>query len=335
MKQKIWLLVLVFVFAAVVAPADEIYIPNNKVQGGGNVIPFGGVWPASSNPKGEFTYQWWIPAASLGGKVGRIRAIAALPRQTATHSAVKAEVKISHNTLANYSTTFAQNLPSPVTLHPEGPWTWNAVKNTWSPFPLPATAGFVYNGTDNLTIQIRLYDSSVTGAPYVDCWDERLSNNASRIYLYNTGAYTATSGRATTNLGLKLRLTLDVVSISGSGAARPGGTVTLSLFSPADPGLPYQTGTSLGKGPIPIGSRKLNLSPDDLLLVSVQGFLPMIFKNYNGLLDAAGKATAQIVIPNLPALVGVRLHSAFLTIKAGAPQNIASISGTYSFTISS
>lgn len=335
MKHRIWLLALVFVVTAAPAPADDIFIPNNKVQGGGNVIPFGGVWPSSSNPLGEFTYQWWIPAASMGGKVGRITAIAALPRQTATHSAVKAELKMSHNTLSTYSTIFAQNLPTPVTLHPEGPWTWNAVKDTWSLLPLPASAGFVYNGTDNLTIQVRFYDSKVVGAPYVDCWDERLSSSASRIYLYGSGAYNATSSRSTTNLGLKLRLTLVAVSLTGSGAARPGGTVTLSLFSPADPGLPYQVGTSLGTGPIPIGTRNLNLSLDNLLLVTVRGVLPMVFKNYAGLLDTSGKAAALIVIPNIPALVGVRLHSAFLTLKAGAPQNIASISGNYSFTISS
>jgi len=92
-------------------------------------------------------------------------------------------------------------------------------------------------------------------------------------------------------------------------------------------------GSSLGGGPIPIDTRLLNLSLDALLDASVNGYLPMIFQNYAGILDANGKATAKINIPNLPGIKGIRIYSAFLTLKPGAPSNIQSISNSFIFTI--
>jgi len=40
-----------------------------------------------------------------------------------------------------------------------------------------------------------------------------------------------------------------------------------------------------------------------------------------------------MMIPNIPALVGVSLHSAFVTIKVGEPFNLKTISDTFSFKI--
>jgi len=128
---------------------------------------------------------------------------------------------------------------------------------------------------------------------------------------------------------------VSVVSIFASGKPNPGGTVTLNLSAPADGGLPYQIGSSLGTGPIPIDTRQLGLSLDALLDVTVNGYLPMVFKNYAGFLDAHGKGTGSIDIPNLPALVGVKFFSAFVTIDAKAPSSIKSISPTETIAITS
>ncbi len=123
------------------------------------------------------------------------------------------------------------------------------------------------------------------------------------------------------------------VRIVGSGSGAPGTSIMLSLLAAADAGLTYQVGSSLGGGPIPIGNRLLGLSLDAILDASVNGYLPMIFQNYTGVLDASGKGTARINIPNLPGLKGVRLHTAFLTLKLGAPLGIESISNTFVFTV--
>jgi hypothetical protein len=122
-------------------------------------------------------------------------------------------------------------------------------------------------------------------------------------------------------------------SIIGVGTGGIGTTQTLYLLSAQEPGFPYQLGSSLGSGPIPIGNRQLGLTVDDMLVVSVGGFLPMIFDGYAGVLDYSGKGTARLNIPNVAALKGIKIHSAFVTLQASAPSGVSTISSTYSFDI--
>ena len=68
-------------------------------------------------------------------------------------------------------------------------------------------------------------------------------------------------------------------------------------------------------------------------MASVGSSLPFIFQNYAGVLSKSGTAQAQLNLPNIPALMGVRLHNAFITLKASAPSGVASISPTAFFTI--
>ena len=75
------------------------------------------------------------------------------------------------------------------------------------------------------------------------------------------------------------------------------------------------------------------MSPDDLLAVTINNYLPMIFSGYRGLIGTNGQAKAANNIPNFPILKGVRLHTAFVTVSPSAPSGIKSISNTFSFTI--
>ncbi|MBN2490125.1 MAG: hypothetical protein JXQ29_04680 [Planctomycetes bacterium] len=122
-------------------------------------------------------------------------------------------------------------------------------------------------------------------------------------------------------------------TITGSGTGAPGTTLTFLLSAAADGGLPYQLGSSLGNGPIPIDARKLELSVDSLLTLSVLGLAPAVFQNYAGVLDAQGAGKAALHIPNLPALKGIRIYTAFVTLLGTAPSGVASISNTFLFTI--
>ena len=122
-------------------------------------------------------------------------------------------------------------------------------------------------------------------------------------------------------------------TVTVSGLPCIGGTVSLGLSAPGDAGRPYQVGSSLGSGPIWIGSRALGLSPDGLLQVAVSGHWPAIFRGYRGILGPAGNAVAAIRIPTFPVLVGSGIHSAFLTLNPGAPQCVQSISNAASFMI--
>ena len=127
----------------------------------------------------------------------------------------------------------------------------------------------------------------------------------------------------------KVALTL----LQGSGSPRPGSTVNLTLTSTDAPAIPFQLGSSLGTGPISIDQRKLYLSSDDLLVVTIYALWPSIFKDYRGVMNNKGQAMAAINIPNIPALIGLRINSAFVTLDPVEPSGIKSISDTFSFTI--
>jgi len=118
-----------------------------------------------------------------------------------------------------------------------------------------------------------------------------------------------------------------------SGTGRVGSSINLVLNATAGASLLYQVGSSLGAGPIPIDTRRIDLSPDWLLTVSVAGGWPTIFSGYRGVIDSKGQAQAAIHIPNIPSLIGVRLHSAFVTLDPAAPSGIRSISNALSFSI--
>ncbi|MBN2492238.1 MAG: SBBP repeat-containing protein [Planctomycetes bacterium] len=119
----------------------------------------------------------------------------------------------------------------------------------------------------------------------------------------------------------------------GRGAPRPGGQVNLSLASSGDAGLVYQLASSLGNGPIAIDTRRIELSPDPLLFLTILGALPGVFPNCAGVLDAQGQAQAAIHIPNVPSVKGIRIYTAFVTLRATAPSGVANISNTFLFTI--
>jgi hypothetical protein len=118
-----------------------------------------------------------------------------------------------------------------------------------------------------------------------------------------------------------------------SGSSSIGRSLALNLRSSNDAGLPYQVGSSLGNGPIQIDTRQIGLSPDGLLHVSVTGTWPGVFVGYQGVIDSQGQAQAAIQIPSIPALIGVRLHTAFVTLDPKAPSGIRSISNTETFQI--
>jgi hypothetical protein len=124
-----------------------------------------------------------------------------------------------------------------------------------------------------------------------------------------------------------------LVLLDASGTTRPGGAVSLNLTASDDVRLPYQVGSSLGTGPIPIDTRQIALSPDGLLWISAGGWWPSVFSGYGGVIDAKGQARAAINIPPDNRLIGVRLHTAFVTLDPQAPSGIRSISNTFSFPI--
>jgi len=310
------------VLAASVAAADEVYIPSNSPGTGSmNAFPFNNQYGT------EWRYQLVIPAAALGHQPMKILDIAFAPSGTGDFKATTLEVRMSHSTVAP-STTFAANLPNPQVVLSTTAFVWKTTDQTWSSIGLAAP--FLYNGVDYLTIEVRFKGSVKSNGFSGNCY--QVQGPLWRVYNRSAGAYTATTGSMDAS-GLKTRITIAGPSITLSGSGRPGTTVTLDLASPSDAGRVYQLASSLGTGPVPIGTRLLNLSPDSLLLITVFNQLPAVFVGYSGTFDTTGAARAWIHLPNLPFLTGVRIHSAFVSLDVNAPQGIHTISPTATFSI--
>jgi len=295
---------------------------SNLNAGGSNVYPF------SASPN-SWRYQLLFEAKYLPMKQILITDIAF--GSTATNpslfQASQFEVRMGHNTTGTLVSTFDNNFHTPPVTLFNGAMKWQPAYLQW--VDLGLTSSFLYDGQSGITIEMR-YRGRTSAGPTIrsDPIMSRVWNNTA------SDPFAAPTGTATTSYGLKTRLTyIDAATLTLLGTPTPGGTIDLMIFSPADAGKPYQAASSLGTGPIPLGNRQLNLTPDDLMGITVGGYLPQVFVNYAGVLDAKGNAKAQIKILNNPVLKGVRIHSAFVTLDANAPFGISLISNTATFSI--
>jgi hypothetical protein len=205
------------------------------------------------------------------------------------------------------------------------------------PIPTPAQARWDDNSMEanpGLTSMTTPYDIHLTGAS--PCLDAGTTQYVAGSWISYSSSYKVLTDfegdpRPATNVDIGADEV--AVRILGSGSGLPGTTINFSLFSPSDAGLPYQVGSSFGNGPIPIDTRKLELSPDVLLTLSVGGLAPSIFSGYAGLLGKSGNGAAKLNIPNIPQLKGLRVYTAFLTLKASAPSGVSNISRSFLFTV--
>jgi hypothetical protein len=296
--------------------AGDIHYPDaNATQGSAVALP----WTS-----GECRYQAFVPASAFSGKKLRIVELAFAPGASGTYTSSQCEIRLAHKSTKGLGGNFQRNLEKDTTVVFSGKISWTYTANQWSDVGL--TAGFNYNGVDHLVVEIRHLSARASAS----C----RSGNVQTVFLTGTGSYNApTAGPLGILAAPKMRFTYHETLLSATGTPSPGGRIDFDLLSTPDPGRVYQMGSSLGNGPIPIDTRKLELSPDPLLVLSVGGFLPAVFVSYAGTLDANGKAKARIDIPPLPALKGVRVYSAFVTLQASAPSGVANISNTFMFAI--
>ena len=122
-------------------------------------------------------------------------------------------------------------------------------------------------------------------------------------------------------------------ALSGTGTAKIGSFVAMSFSALRSAGLRYQAGSSLGTGPLEIDIRFIHLTWDGILFLSISGLAPRTFINYAGNLSSQGTGSALLMIPDLPELVGLAIHSAFVTVDPMAPSGIRAISNTLSTTV--
>lgn len=323
MRMTALLLVGAFLILVPATQAGEIGVPDNNPKTGAacNAIPFN-----SGFMGGEARYQALVPASMLGGKPFIINELsfASCTQNAANLVANPCVITFAHTTQTKLSPTYATNLAKDATVVLNGPIAYVGTYQVWTPIGLTGT--FLYNGVDNLVVEVK-YKAATGG---FSCYR---SSNIERGYTIGAGAYTSTTGSVGSMAALKMQFKFPDIRLTLSGSPTPGGTVGLDLFAPGDAGLRYQLASSLGTGPIPLGNRQIDLTPDDLMVLTTGNFLPTVFVDFSGQLDSKGEAKAKINILNDPVLIGVRFYTAFVTLDPRAPFGIKSISRTEPLTI--
>ena len=106
-----------------------------------------------------------------------------------------------------------------------------------------------------------------------------------------------------------------VASMNSAGAPKIGTTYPLDLSAVVDGGKAYTTALTMsGLSPmLQVNRRFVPLVPDNLFLVTAANLLPGLFQNFQGVLNASGTGQANVVLPNIAALVGVQIDGCFVT----------------------
>jgi len=83
--------------------------------------------------------------------------------------------------------------------------------------------------------------------------------------------------------------------VTGSGPATPGSVYNVDFCFPGGSNVPYVAALSFGQRPgINFLGSTLNLAPDALFWLSIQGFF---VKGFQGVLDGSGRASGSVSIP--------------------------------------
>ena len=122
-------------------------------------------------------------------------------------------------------------------------------------------------------------------------------------------------------------------SLGSPGIPQIGTTFSLDLLAVRDPNLSYFLAlsmTDITPG-IGVGRRIIPLVPDSMFFLTALNLVPAIFQKFLGTLDSSGAARAGIAIPNVPALVNIKFHAAFVTYPVAT--GVKTISNPFTFTI--
>jgi len=123
----------------------------------------------------------------------------------------------------------------------------------------------------------------------------------------------------------------DAVMLNATTSPKPQPGATLEFALRGKAGAGYQAATSLGNTGIPLpDGRVIPLAADQLFFVSASGILPGTFVNYANFLDINGDSTVKIVLPHVPALVGITFYNGFATYDASG---ILQISNDHQVTV--
>lgn len=281
--------------------AQSAYVPSNTpATGTCNAFPFS---------TSDMRYQALVTAADMGSTPALICGFAVAQCSTGTATFQRLTVKMAHITAASLSTTFDANLAAgAITVLDIPNYTWQATANVWN--DLDVQVPFVYNGTDNLVIEVlALGRTGTIGSTHRDATNQR-------VYLGNyTGQLTGTNGG---NTAFKMRLiTGDATTwvfgkgCQGSNAMTPA--LTLSGSSKLGMALGVSQSNALASSPtlLHVGTTSaLPVFPFDLGLLGAPGCTMYTNAAISVPMSTSSSGTSRITVnvPNVPSLACFKLY---------------------------
>ncbi len=123
------------------------------------------------------------------------------------------EMKLCHTSLAELTTNFNNNYGgnTPTLVAALNPYTINASKDEW--FGVPCTTSFVYNNRDNLIVEVRWRNRTLTTK--IEVWGYVASSN--RLLIHKE--YSATEGQLSTKTD-RLRITFSGVPVTATSLGK-------------------------------------------------------------------------------------------------------------------
>jgi hypothetical protein len=203
---------------------------------------------------------------------------------------------------STHSTSLDKNVGSASTVVREAKaLTWKVTTDTWCAIPFDRP--HMYDGKSDLVVEVRYIGGSGGGSVKRD-------GVAPRYYKYGAGAYSAPTGSYGSLAAFRVRLThADLTPAPPNPSINT--TVKLSFDSFPDAGEAYAVASAFFPAAYVVENWPLGLEFDPLFFLTVHNLIPSICRDYRGTLDAAGRGTAEVDIPNLTVLIGIPVYSAF------------------------
>lgn len=291
------------------------YSPDNEpAVGPCNAVPFGlgslGI-----------RYQALVTRDELRARAGAIVDLGFAPCADGDRTHSRIVVRMSH-VPRGYALTssFAANLPTPVTVLNKTGWTWTSVKDHWSWLGLENA--FVYDGQSDVVVDVELIGTQWTGTV-----PDMRRDVGTRLYAGGWVSSPPPTGTLSTG-ALKMAFSYGCPTISvhgtecfglhigATGSPSLGGSYGVDATG-ADPGAPVYFNFGLNSsGPVfPIDLAFLGLSGCKLWHDSVVSFAVPA--------GPTGDASFQVAVPGIAAAQGFRLYAMAISPKLSSPGGLA------------
>jgi hypothetical protein len=297
-------------------------------------VPFSG---SPFTPRVANTTLWYRPDTSSWtnqiyqtilrredlGSAGTIRGLAFSPADSGRHFNRTLRIRMSHVPSGHtLSTTFATNLPTPVTVLNQTNYTWHLDANAWNEIGLDTP--FNYNGTSDVVVEVFcLANHNTSNSTSSFSGFNRGDGTIPRVFAYNFAfGATPTVATGSDDIGQRIRVNFNCavgtefgtscgpMRAESFGTPNRGGVAWFDVYD----ALP-SSGVLVGLGFVPTPS-PVSLSSYGFTNCRVFHDLPVTMFYVTG---ASGFATHAISVPNDASFDGMRILGQWFGLDASQP----------------